>query len=112
LKRDRPTLGHLGGKLTDEVDAVISREEATAVLVHGDTSSALMAGLAASYAQIPVGHVEAGLRSHNMLDPFPEEQNRVLISRLARWHFVPTEQAKSNLESEGMTGFPASWTAK
>lgn len=104
LTRDRPTLGHLGGRLMDEVDAVLTEESAAAVLVHGDTSSALMAGLAASYAQIPVGHVEAGLRSHNMMDPFPEEQNRVLISRLARWHFVPTRLAMENLRQEGVSG--------
>ena len=100
LERDRPTLGHLGGRLMDEVDAVLHQQAAEAVLVHGDTTSALMAGLAASYAQIPVGHVEAGLRSHNLMNPFPEEQNRVLLAKLARWHFAPTERAVSNLEHE------------
>lgn len=104
LTRHRPTLGHLGGRIMDEVDAVISSENAAAVLVHGDTSSALMAGLAASYSQIPVGHVEAGLRSHDLSDPFPEEQNRVLIARLAKWHFAPTERAAQNLAQEGISG--------
>ncbi|MBO6573953.1 MAG: UDP-N-acetylglucosamine 2-epimerase (non-hydrolyzing) [Rhodothermales bacterium] len=102
LKRERSTLGYLGGRLMDGVDAVIASEDAEAVLVHGDTSSALMAGLAASYAQIPVGHVEAGLRSHDMSDPFPEEQNRVLLAQIARWHFAPTERAVDNLTEEGI----------
>jgi UDP-N-acetylglucosamine 2-epimerase (non-hydrolysing) len=104
LARARTTLGHLGGRIMDEVDAVIERERVDAVLVHGDTSSALMAALAAFYAQIPVGHVEAGLRSHDLSDPFPEEQNRQLIARLASWHFAPTERAAANLRQERVSG--------
>ena len=73
------------------------------VLVHGDTSSALMAAMAAFYLNIPVGHVEAGLRSGNMREPFPEEMNRTVIGRLARWHFAPTVQAVDNLRSEGIS---------
>jgi UDP-N-acetylglucosamine 2-epimerase len=61
-----------------------------------------MAALAAFYQQRPVGHVEAGLRSHNEYNPFPEEKNRVLIGRLARWHFAPTQRAKENLLAEGV----------
>jgi UDP-N-acetylglucosamine 2-epimerase len=72
------------------------------VLVHGDTSSALMAALAAFYQQIPVAHVEAGLRSHNEYNPFPEEKNRTLIAKLAHWHFAPTLKAKQNLLADGV----------
>lgn len=100
LHRERSSLGHLGGRIMDEVDRVIGVEKPDAVMVHGDTSSALMAGLAACYAQVPVGHVEAGLRSHNAMDPFPEEQNRVMLARIARWHFAPTERAAENLAAE------------
>ncbi len=104
LGRERSTLGHLGGRIMDEVDAVLGNNRVDAVLVHGDTTSALMAGMAAFYAQIPVGHVEAGLRSHDLMDPFPEEQNRQQITRLARWHFAPTERAASNLAHEHVNG--------
>jgi len=73
-----------------------------AVLVHGDTSTALASAMAAFYAGIPVGHVEAGLRTHDMLSPFPEEFNRQVISKIARWHFAPTEKSQSNLLAEGI----------
>jgi UDP-N-acetylglucosamine 2-epimerase (non-hydrolysing) len=70
------------------------------VLVHGDTSTALAAALAAFYARIPVGHVEAGLRTMDLQMPWPEEMNRTVVGRLARWHFAPTEQARQNLLRE------------
>lgn len=70
------------------------------VLVHGDTTTCFAATLAAFYAQIPVGHVEAGLRTGELAMPFPEEANRVLTSRLAQLHFAPTERAKANLLAE------------
>lgn len=73
------------------------------VLVHGDTTSALGGAMAAFMNKIPVGHVEAGLRSHNFREPFPEEMNRVLIDRLASFHFVPTELEEENLEKEGIS---------
>lgn len=72
------------------------------VLVHGDTTTCFTVGLAAFYQQIPVGHVEAGLRTGNMLAPFPEEANRSLVGRLASWHFAPTESSRQNLLSEGV----------
>lgn len=71
-----------------------------ALLVHGDTTTALATSLAAFYAGIPVGHVEAGLRTHDVLAPFPEEFNRQTISKVARWHFAPTELCRSNLLRE------------
>ena len=73
------------------------------VLVHGDTTTCMAAGLAAFYLQIPVGHVEAGLRTGDMTAPFPEEANRSLIGRLASYHFAPTETAKLNLMREGIS---------
>lgn len=70
------------------------------VLVHGDTSTSLSVSLAAFYQQIPVGHVEAGLRTYNTYSPWPEEMNRQLISRLSNFHFTPTELGKQNLLNE------------
>ena len=74
------------------------------VLVQGDTTTAFAAGLAAFYEQIPVGHVEAGLRTDNLLDPFPEEANRRLLSQIATLHFAPTQKAESNLRASGVVG--------
>lgn len=72
------------------------------LLVHGDTTTTLSASLAAYYQQIPVGHVEAGLRTGNIYSPWPEEINRKVTGTIARLHFAPTEKAASNLESEGV----------
>ena len=81
---------------------VFQRELPDLVLVHGDTTTAFVAALAAFYAQIPVGHVEAGLRTGNKYSPFPEEMNRKLASVLTDLHFAPTETAKRNLLREGV----------
>lgn len=81
---------------------VFQRELPDLVLVHGDTTTTFVAALAAFYAQIPVGHVEAGLRTGNKYSPFPEEMNRKLASVLADLHFAPTETAKRNLLREGV----------
>ena len=70
------------------------------VLVHGDTTTSMAASLAAFYMQIPVGHVEAGLRTYNMLSPWPEEMNRQITGRIADWHFAPTQKAQANLLAE------------
>ncbi|MCP9915024.1 UDP-N-acetylglucosamine 2-epimerase (non-hydrolyzing) [Cyanobium sp. ATX 6F1] len=85
------------------------REEFTAhrpdlVLVQGDTTTAFASALAAFYEQIPVGHVEAGLRTDNLLDPFPEEANRRLISQVAQLHFAPTRVSEANLRASGVVG--------
>jgi UDP-N-acetylglucosamine 2-epimerase (non-hydrolysing) len=74
------------------------------VLVQGDTTTAFAAALAAFYEQIPVGHVEAGLRTDNLLDPFPEEANRRLISQLAQLHFAPTARSAANCRASGVVG--------
>ena len=74
------------------------------VLVHGDTSTTFSAALAAFYAKIPVGHVEAGLRTYDIYSPFPEEMNRSLVGRIASLHFAPTEKNAENLRREAVTG--------
>jgi UDP-N-acetylglucosamine 2-epimerase (non-hydrolysing) len=80
---------------------VLVEEAPDVVLVHGDTTTALAATLAAFYGGVRVGHVEAGLRTGNLQSPWPEEANRVLTDRLATWHFAPTEHARAKLEAEG-----------
>lgn len=102
LTRERKSLGHLFSITMEHLDKLFSQINTSAVLVHGDTSTALSSALAAFYHKIPVGHVEAGLRSHHDYEPFPEEKNRELISRLSRWHFAPTQRAMNNLHSEGI----------
>ena len=72
------------------------------VLVHGDTATTISASLAAFYAQIDIGHIEAGLRTHNLISPWPEEGNRQLTSRLTRWHFAPTQRNRIDLLAEGI----------
>jgi len=95
-------LGHLCATMIDYIDDVLNFALPDVVLVHGDTLSALAAAMTAFYHRIPVGHVEAGLRSHIDDDPFPEEMTRELIARLVRWHFAPTAQAVKNLKAEGI----------
>lgn len=102
LERRKSGLGALSAELMEKLSEQFESLMPRAVLVHGDTSSALMAAMAAFYLNIPVGHVEAGLRSGNMREPFPEEMNRTVIGRLARWHFAPTVQAVDNLRHEGI----------
>lgn len=81
---------------------VLKREQPDLVLVHGDTTTCFAAGLAAFYQGIPVGHVEAGLCTGNLLAPFPEEANRSLVGRIAEMHFAPTERARNNLLAENI----------
>lgn len=81
---------------------VLKAERPDTVLVHGDTSTSTFAALAAFYQQIPVGHVEAGLRTYNIYSPWPEEMNRQLNGRLCTWHFAPTERARQNLLKENI----------
>jgi len=81
---------------------VLKEARPDVVLVHGDTTTSTAAALAAYYQQIPVGHVEAGLRTHNIYSPWPEEMNRQLTGRLATYHFAPTPLSRQNLLSEGV----------
>jgi UDP-N-acetylglucosamine 2-epimerase (non-hydrolysing) len=82
------------------VKNVLNKAEPDLVIVHGDTSTAMTSSLAAFYSQIPVAHIEAGLRTYDITAPFPEELNRQIISRIALMHFSPTEIAKTNLINE------------
>ena len=80
--------------------SILQQEKPDVVLVHGDTTTTMATSLAAFYQQIPVGHVEAGLRTYDIYSPFPEEVNRQVTGRVTKYHFAPTEQAKQNLLAE------------
>ena len=82
------------------IKMAILKEQPDVVLVHGDTTTSMAAAMAAFYLEVPVGHVEAGLRTYNINSPFPEEFNRQLISKIAKFHFAPTEKARQNLLDE------------
>ena len=96
------TLASLTARLIASLDVYLEREAPGLVLVQGDTTTVFCAALAAFYRRVPVGHVEAGLRTWNLAAPWPEEANRVLTSRLARLHFAPTEGARQNLLREAV----------
>ena len=102
LKRDRAHLAGLGAELLAGIADVIADMSPRHVIVHGDTLSALMAAQAAFFARVPVSHVEAGLRTGDPENPFPEEKSRELIARIASRHFAPTEKARANLMAEGI----------
>lgn len=102
LERRNASLAHLNALLLESLSAVYERAQPAVVLVHGDTTSTLASAQAAFYLDIPVGHVEAGLRTFQPRAPFPEEKNRELTARLARWHFAPTDGAAANLAREGI----------
>jgi len=82
--------------------AVLAEKRPDALLIHGDTTTTLASAMAGFYAGVPVGHVEAGLRTNDLYSPFPEEFNRQIAGKIARWHFAPTEQSKKNLLGEGI----------
>ncbi len=86
-----------------ELEKILPKIDPDLVLVHGDTTTSVSAALAAYYQQIPVGHVEAGLRTYNIYSPFPEEMNRKMISQIAELFFAPTENNKENLEKENIS---------
>jgi UDP-N-acetylglucosamine 2-epimerase (non-hydrolysing) len=103
LEREIPGLAGLSAELLLEIDKVLAKSQPLAMMVHGDTTSAAMGALAGFYRGVPVGHVEAGLRSGRKDEPFPEEINRQLIGRIATWHFAPTQGAVNSLAREGTT---------
>lgn len=82
---------------------VLQKEKPSIVLVHGDTTTSMAAALASFYQQIPVGHVEAGLRTHNIYSPWPEEMNRQMTGRISTYHFAPTSLSRENLLNEGVS---------
>ena len=99
----RQTLSTITCKCLTGMDEVIDRFAPDMILVHGDTSTAFVTALACFYLQIPVGHVEAGLRTYDKYSPYPEEMNRQLVTRLADLYFCPTENNRANLARESVT---------
>jgi len=102
VNRKEKTLGHLSSLIIKDLDHALNDADVSCLVVQGDTTTAFISALTAFYHQIPVAHVEAGLRTFQTYDPFPEEKNRELISRLAKWHFAPADKAKKNLKEEGI----------
>ena len=102
VMRPNQTLNSLTGRVLDTVENACRRFEPNMVLVQGDTTTAFASALAAYYCKIPVGHIEAGLRSHDLYNPFPEEANRKLVSVLSRIHFAPTALSRDKLLAEGV----------
>ena len=103
IMQPRQTLTTITTKVLERLEPVLKEEQPDIVLVHGDTSTSFVAALAAFYQQIPVGHVEAGLRTFDKYSPFPEEMNRCLTGRIADLHFAPTENNRKNLANENIT---------
>ena len=101
IMKDRQTLFDITTNILDRIKAVLEEVKPDVVLVHGDTSTTFITALACFYMQIPVGHVEAGLRTNDIYSPYPEECNRQAVSIISRYNFAPTEQARQNLLSEG-----------
>ena len=101
IMRERQTLFDITTHVLEGMKDVLEKEKPDAVLVHGDTSTTFAAALACFYLQIPVGHVEAGLRTYNLLSPYPEEFNRQCVSIVAHWNFAPTLLSRDNLIREG-----------
>jgi len=102
VMKENQSLPALTAELMTRVDGILEAEAPDVVLAQGDTTSVFITALAAFYRRIPFGHVEAGLRTHKMYYPFPEEINRVLADRLTAYHFAPTERAAANLRAEGL----------
>ncbi len=97
IMQPNQTLSHITAKVMEGIEEIIVKEKPDLILVHGDTTTAMAAAIAAFYQQIPVGHVEAGLRTFDKYSPFPEEMNRQIIDRIADFLFAPTEASKQNL---------------
>ena len=101
IMKERQTLFDVTTNILNRIREVLESEHPDVVLVHGDTSTTFVTALACFYLQIPVGHVEAGLRTYNIYSPYPEEFNRQAVSIISSWHFAPTELSKQNLLKEG-----------
>lgn len=102
IMKPNQTLSHITSAVINGVENVLIKEKPNLVLVHGDTTTAFASAIAAFYQQIPVGHVEAGLRTYDKYSPFPEEMNRQIIDRVADYLFAPTEKSKNNIISGGL----------
>ncbi len=102
IMQPNQTLSMITANVLLGLEPILQMEKPDLVLVHGDTSTTFVTSLACFYQQIPVGHVEAGLRTYNKYSPFPEEMNRVMVGRIAELHFAPTERNRQNLLAEGV----------
>ena len=101
IMKDKQTLFDITTNILNGIGGVLDEVKPDVVLVHGDTSTTFVTALACFYKQIPVGHVEAGLRTYNIYSPYPEEFNRQAVAVISKYNFAPTEQAKENLLKEG-----------
>ncbi len=101
IMKDKQTLFDITANILMKIKSVLEEVQPDVVLVHGDTSTTFVTALACFYMQIPVGHVEAGLRTYNIYSPYPEEFNRQAVSIISRYNFAPTELSKQNLIKEG-----------
>ena len=101
IMKDKQTLFDVTVNILERIKTVLEEVEPDVVLVHGDTSTTFVTALACFYLQIPVGHVEAGLRTYNIYSPYPEEFNRQAVSIISQYNFAPTELSKQNLLKEG-----------
>ena len=101
IMKDRQTLFDVTVTILNRIKTVLEKEQPDVVLVHGDTSTTFVTALACFYLQIPVGHVEAGLRTYNIYSPYPEEFNRQAVSIISKFNFAPTELSRQNLLREG-----------
>ena len=101
IMKDRQTLFDVTVNILERIKAVLEEVKPDVVLVHGDTSTTFVTALACFYLQIPVGHVEAGLRTYNIFSPYPEEFNRQAVSIISKLNFAPTEISRDNLIKEG-----------
>lgn len=101
IMKDKQTLFDITTNILERIRTVLEKEHPDVVLVHGDTSTTFVTALACFYLQIPVGHVEAGLRTYNIWSPYPEEFNRQAVSIISQYNFAPTELARQNLLKEG-----------
>lgn len=102
LMKSNQNLSNLTSLILDKMHKIFIENKPDIVLVHGDTTTTLATSLAAFYQSIPVGHIEAGLRTYNLNAPFPEEFNRQITSKISKWHFAPTIISKKNLLLEGV----------
>lgn len=103
IMKAEQTAADVFGRVVSEAAIILRREQPSLVIVQGDTSTAAAVALTAFYEEIPVGHVEAGLRTYDIQAPWPEEANRQLISRVSHFHWAPTETAAENLRKEGVS---------
>lgn len=101
IMKERQTLFDITTNILNKIREVLEIEKPNVVLVHGDTTTTFASALACFYMQIPVGHVEAGLRTYNIYSPYPEEFNRQAVGIVSKYNFAPTERAKENLLKEG-----------